>query len=51
MLAAGAGSIDAVCPRPPIQREFVPDPTRTGAYASRLKRYRALYQAEKATRL
>ena len=26
MLAAGAGSIEAVCPRPPIQREFVPDP-------------------------
>ncbi len=51
MLAAGAGSVEAVCPRPPIQREFVPDPNRAAAYAPRLKRYRALYQAEKATRL
>ena len=51
MLAAGAGSVEAVCPRPPIQREFKPDPNRAAAYAPRLKRYRALYQAEKATRL
>ena len=51
MLAAGAGSVEAVCPRPPIQREFKPDPTRAAAYAPRLKRYHALYQAEKATRL
>ena len=51
MLAAGAGSVEAVCPRPPIQREFKPDPNRAAAYAPRLKRYRALYQAEKAARL
>ena len=51
MLAAGAGSVEAVCPRPPIQREFVPDPARAAAYAPRLKRYRALYHAEKAIRL
>ena len=51
MLAAGAGSVEAVCPRPPIQREFKPDPNRAAAYAPRLKRYRALYQAEKAMRL
>ena len=51
MLAAGAGSVEAVCPRPPVQREFVPDPNRAAAYAPRLKRYRALYQAEKAARL
>ena len=28
MLAAGAGSVEAVCPRPPIQREFEPDAER-----------------------
>jgi xylulokinase len=50
MLAAGAGSVEAVCPRPPIQREFKPDPKRVAAYAPRLKRYRELYQAEKAAR-
>ena len=26
MLAAGAGSVEAICPRPPVQREFTPDP-------------------------
>ena len=51
MLAAGAGSVEAVCPRPPIQREFVPGPERAAAHAARLKRYRALYKAEKAARL
>jgi xylulokinase len=50
MLAAGAGSVEAVCPRPLVQREFKPDPDRAAAYAQRLKRYRALYLAEKATR-
>jgi len=51
MLAAGAGSVEAVCPRPTIQREFVPGPERAAAHATRLKRYRALYQAEKAARI
>jgi xylulokinase len=51
MLAAGAGSLEAVCPRPPIQREFKPDSESAGAYAARLRRYRALYQSEKAARL
>jgi len=50
MLAAGAGTIEAVCPRPPVQREFKPDPERAAIHAPRLKRYRALYQAEKAAR-
>jgi xylulokinase len=50
MLAAGAGSVEAICPRPPVQREFKPDPQRAAAHALRLKRYRALYQAERATR-
>jgi xylulokinase len=50
MLAAGAGSVEAVCARPPVQREFKPDPERAAIHAPRLKRYRALYQAEKAAR-
>jgi xylulokinase len=48
MLAAGAGSIEAVCVRPPTQRAFEPDPARAALHAPRLKRYRALYKAEKA---
>jgi xylulokinase len=50
MLAAGAGSVEAVCVRPPVEREFKPDPKQAAMHAPRLKRYRALYQAEKATR-
>ena len=50
MLAAGAGAVEAVCSRPPIQRAFAPDPERAKTYSSRLKRYRALYKAEKAAR-
>ena len=51
MLAAGAGSIEAVCTRPPTQYAFTPDPARAAMHAPRLKRYRALYQAEKVARL
>jgi xylulokinase len=50
MLAAGAGSVDQVCSRPPVQREFKPDAERAQAEATRLKRYRALYKAERAAR-
>jgi xylulokinase len=50
MLAAGAGSIEAVCTRPPVQRDFKPNPERAAMHAPRLKRYRALYQAEKKAR-
>jgi len=50
MLAAGAGTIEAVCARPPVQREFKPDPDRAAIHAPRLRRYRALYQAEKTAR-
>ena len=50
MLAAGAASVETVCVRPPIQREFQPDPDRATAHAPRLKRYRALYKAEQAAR-
>ncbi len=51
MLAAGAGSIDAVCTRPPTQRAFEPNVESAAAHAPRLRRYRALYPAEKAARL
>ena len=50
MLAAGAGSVEAVCTRPPTERAFEPDAKRAARYAPRLRRYRALYQAEKAAR-
>ena len=51
MLAAGAGSIEAVCTRPPTQHTFVPNSARAAMHAPRLKRYRALYKVEKAARL
>jgi xylulokinase len=50
MLAAGAGGPEAVCVRPPIQREFKPDPERAAGHRPRLKRYRVLYKAEKTAR-
>ena len=50
MLAAGAGDVEAVCARPASQHEFAPDPSRAALHAPRLRRYRALYQAEKAAR-
>jgi xylulokinase len=51
MLAAKAGSVAEVCKRPPIQRSFEPNPERAVLAAPRLKRYRALYAAEKAARV
>jgi xylulokinase len=51
MLAAGAGSIEAVCTRPPTQSAFTPDAARAAMHAPRLKRYRALYKAEKGARV
>jgi xylulokinase len=51
MLAAGAESVETVCTRPPVRREFKPEPERARAYAARLQRYRALYKSEKAARL
>jgi len=51
MLAAGAGSVEAVCARPPTQRAFEPDAGPAALYAPRLRRYRALYKAEKAARI
>jgi xylulokinase len=50
MLAAGAGDEATVCARPPIQRRFAPDPGNAARYAPRLRRFRALYSAEKAAR-
>jgi xylulokinase len=50
MLAAGAGDEAAICRRPAVERSFGPNSERGGLFAPRLQRYRALYQAEKATR-
>jgi xylulokinase len=50
MLAADAGDEKTVCARPPVQRQFIPDAARAALYTPRLKRYRALYAAEKAAR-
>jgi xylulokinase len=50
MLAAGAGSVEAVCPRPPVQKSFTPDAESAALHAPRLKRYRALYPADKGAR-
>jgi len=50
MLAAGAGSVAEICPRPPVKRAFAPNGEAAALHAPRLKRYRALYPAEKATR-
>ncbi len=50
MLAAGAGTVEAICARPPVQRSFAPNADSAALHAPRLKRYRALYPAEKAAR-
>ena len=50
MLAAGAGDEAAICARPDVQRRFAPAPEAAARYGARLRRYRALYGAEKATR-
>jgi xylulokinase len=50
MLAAGAGDEKSICARPPVQRQFLPDPARAALHAPRLRRYRALFGAEKSTR-
>jgi xylulokinase len=50
MLAAGAGDIRSVCARPTTQRRFSPNLARAEALNPRLRRYRALYGAEKAAR-
>jgi xylulokinase len=49
MLAAG-GDEEAVCRRPPIERQFVPDAASAAIHAPRLRRFHALYAAERATR-
>jgi xylulokinase len=50
MLAAGVGDVDAVCGRPAIQRQFAPNAESAAIHAPRLRRFRALYGAEKAAR-
>jgi xylulokinase len=51
MLAAGAGDVATICARPATQRQFAPHDARAALLAPRLRRYRALYGAEKAARL
>ena len=50
MVAAGAGDVATVCARPQTQRRFEPNAEKAALYAPRLKRYRALYGAEKGAR-
>ncbi|MFN3302308.1 MAG: xylulokinase [Roseateles sp.] len=42
-LACG-GSVEAVCPRPPVAARFAPDPERHARLAPRLARFRDLYR-------
>jgi xylulokinase len=50
MLAVEAGDEAAICTRPAVQRSFAPQAERTALLAPRLRRYRALYPAEKGAR-
>ena len=50
MLATGAGDEATICARPAVHRRFAPDAGRARLLAPRLRRFRALYPAEKATR-
>jgi xylulokinase len=50
MLAAGADQEAAICVRRAIRRSFVPRAERVALSAPRLRRYRALYRAEKTAR-
>jgi xylulokinase len=50
MLAVEAGDEASICTRPAVQRSFAPQAERTALLTPRLRRYRALYQAEKAAR-
>ena len=51
MLAAGAGTEAQVCTAPAVRRTFTPNTSSTEKFRPRLARYRALYPAEKATRI
>jgi len=51
MLAAQAGDEAQVCVAPPVRDIFRPNPAASAAYTPRLARFRALYPAEKATRV
>jgi xylulokinase len=51
MLAAGAGSVEEICTRPPTQRAFEPNAASAALHAPRLRRYRMLYKAEMAARI
>jgi xylulokinase len=50
MLAAGVGGEAAICRPPAIQRRFAPRAERAVLHAPRLRRFNALYRAEKTAR-
>jgi xylulokinase len=51
MLAAGAGDERTVCATPEAQKRFAPRAERAALHGPRLRRYGALYRAEKETRV
>ncbi len=51
MLAAGAGDERTICAMPESQRRFAPRAERAALHGPRLRRYGALYRAEKETRV
>jgi xylulokinase len=51
MLAAKIGTEAEICTRPAVKRRFEPNAALESLYAPRLKRFRALYAAERQTRL
>ena len=50
MLCAGAGDVASVCVKPTVVASFAADAGRKELLAPRLKRYRALYGAERSAR-
>jgi xylulokinase len=50
MIAAGEGTIEAICTRPTLRRRFIADSEKSACYERRLHRFRALYEAEKTCR-
>ncbi|HLW89735.1 MAG TPA: FGGY-family carbohydrate kinase, partial [Roseiarcus sp.] len=50
MLAAGAGEEATICRTPAVEQRFAPGAERAVLLAPRLKRFGALYRAERATR-
>ena len=47
MIAAGQGSIEAICSKPKIARRFIPRPEIKEMLEPRLKKFREIYKAER----